>query len=156
MISDKQTIKNPKEITTQRILRLVACLHLAAGCDGGWQVGLCAWLPAGWPPVHQLGQASAEHCCQVGARCASCLPPTRRGGRPFFLKRDAGGAGTDDAGDMVLVQTWNLSQRRKHPKLSGWQLSTRKNFRDEVRESASHEKPKKRACASHDNAKGAY
>ena len=41
-------------------------------------------------------------------------------------------------------------QRRKNPKLSGKQLSTRKNFPDET---VSHDKPKKRAFASRDIAK---
>ena len=44
-------------------------------------------------------------------------------------------------------------QRHKNPKLSGSQLFTRKNFPDEVRETISHDKPKKRAFASHDIAK---
>ena len=84
MISDKKTIKIRERSQRKIFWDLLLVCILVAGCDGGWQVGLCAWLPAGWPPVHQLGQAGAEQCCQVGARCASCLPPTRRGGRPFF------------------------------------------------------------------------
>ena len=42
-----------------------------------------------------------------------------------------------------------FKQRRKNPKLSGQQLSARKNFPDEVRETVSHDKPKKRTLASH-------
>ena len=44
-------------------------------------------------------------------------------------------------------------QRRKNPKLSGQQLSTRTNFPDKVRKTVSHDKSKKRAFASHDIAK---
>ena len=59
MISDKQTIGNPREITTQGILRLVACLYLGRR--------LWRWL-AGWV------------VCLVTSWVAAC-PPTRSGGR---------------------------------------------------------------------------
>ena len=56
----------------------------------------------------------------------------------------------------VLLYSWSpgeQDQRHKNPKLSGQQLSTRKNFPDEVQQTVSHDKPKKRAFVSRDIAK---
>ena len=46
-----------------------------------------------------------------------------------------------------------VRQRHKNPKLSGWQLSTHKNFPNEVRETVFHDKPEKPTFSSHDIAK---